>query len=115
VTEIPDSVRAALDGLRALGGDGLVRQMATVFVEHSAGRLGALEASLAASDVIGAAEAAHTLKGSSRQLGLTALADACFAVEQASKQGDAAGATTHLAAVHASYTAAKEILRAATA
>jgi len=89
--------------------------MVTVFVEHSAGRLGALDAALAASDFVAAAEAAHTLKGSSRQLGLTVLADACLAVEQASKKGDAAGAKTHLAAVHASYTAAKEILSAATA
>lgn len=113
--QIPESVRSALDGLRALGGDGLVRQMATVFVEHSAGRLSALEAALNASDVVGAAEAAHTLKGSSRQLGLTELADACLAVEQASKQGDAAAARMQLAAVHESYTAAKDILRAATA
>jgi HPt (histidine-containing phosphotransfer) domain-containing protein len=115
VNDIPESVRTALDGLRALGGDGLVRQMATVFIEHSAGRVSALQAALAADDVTAAAEAAHTLKGSSRQLGLLALADACLLVEQASKQGDAATARSHMAAVHTTYTAATELLRAATA
>ncbi|MBI2407058.1 MAG: Hpt domain-containing protein [Gemmatimonadetes bacterium] len=115
MTEIPESVRTALDGLRALGGDGLVRQMAGVFIEHSAGRVAALREALESGDAQGAAEAAHTLKGSSRQLGLTVLADACLAVELATKQGDIAGAQAHVAAVHDSYTAATEVLREATA
>jgi HPt (histidine-containing phosphotransfer) domain-containing protein len=115
VSEIPDSVRAALDGLRALGGDALVRQMASVFVEHSAGRVSALQGALDTGDAQTAAEAAHTLKGSSRQLGLAALADACLAVEQAAKQGDIASAKTLVAAVHETYTAATVTLRDATA
>jgi HPt (histidine-containing phosphotransfer) domain-containing protein len=115
VNDIPESVRTALDGLRALGGDGLVRQMAGVFIEHSAGRIAALRDALGSGDAQGAAEAAHTLKGSSRQLGLTDLADVCLAVELATKQGDITGAQTHVAALHDSYTAATEMLRSATA
>lgn len=115
VTGIPDSTRTALDGLRTLGGDGLVRQMVSIFIEHSAGRIDALRSALDAGDLHGAAGAAHTLKGSSRQLGLSEMADACLALEQACKGGDAASAQTLAAAVHDSYTAAAEQLRAATA
>ncbi|MHB8838950.1 MAG: Hpt domain-containing protein [Gemmatimonadaceae bacterium] len=113
--EIPDSLKVALDGLRALGGDGLVRQMAGVFIEHSAGRVTALQDALDADDAPGAAAVAHTLKGSSRQLGLSELADACLDVEQACKRGDVAAARTLAAAVHETYTAAAALLRAATA
>lgn len=115
MTEIPDSLRTALDGLRALGGDALVRQMASVFIEHSAGRVVALQSAADAADATGVAEAAHTLKGSSRQLGLIALADACLAVEQAAKQGNVEQAKTLVAAVHETYAAATDQLRAATA
>lgn len=113
--EIPDSLHAALDGLRALGGDGLVRQMASVFIEHSAGRIAALREALQTGNMQGVAEAAHTLKGSARQLGLSDFADACLAIEQAAKQGDAAAAQTLMAAVHETYTAATALLRSATA
>ena len=112
---IPDSTRTALDGLRALGGDGLVRQMVSIFIDHSAGRIDALRSALDAGDLDGAAGAAHTLKGSSRQLGLTEMAEACLTLEQACKRGDAPASQTLAAAVHESYTAAAALLREATA
>ena len=115
MTGTPDSTRTALDGLRALGGDGLVRQMVSIFIDHSAGRIAALVSALDAGDLQGAAGAAHTLKGSSRQLGLTEMADACLALETACKGGDVAAAQTLAAAVHASYTTAADMLRDATA
>lgn len=115
MTAIPDSTRTALEGLRALGGDGLVRQMVSIFIDHSAGRIDALRSALDAGDLDGAAGAAHTLKGSSRQLGLSEMAEACLALEQACKGGDASASQTLAAAVHESYTAAAELLREATA
>ncbi|MBA4072406.1 MAG: hypothetical protein C0497_11305 [Gemmatimonas sp.] len=115
VTGIPNSTRAALDSLHALGGDGLVRQMVSIFIDHSAGRIAALQSALDAGDLHGAAGAAHTLKGSSRQLGLSEMADACVALEQACKGGDAPAAQTLAAAVHDSYMAAADLLREATA
>lgn len=115
VTEIPAEVCTALQGLRSLGGDALLKQMVAVFVEHSRDRMQALEAAVAAGDLAGAASAAHTLKGSARQLGLIAMGDACAAVEQSSKQGDAAATQLHTAAVHTQYTTAVEWLTAATA
>ncbi len=115
MTGIPDSTRTALDGLRALGGDGLVRQMVSIFIDHSAGRIDALRSALDAGDLDGAAGAAHTLKGSSRQLGLTEMAEACLALEQACKGGDASASQTLATAVHESYAAAAALLRDATA
>jgi hypothetical protein len=53
VTGIPDSTRTALDGLRALGGDGLVQQMVSIFIDHSAGRIAALQSALDAGDLHG--------------------------------------------------------------
>ncbi|MCX5762157.1 MAG: Hpt domain-containing protein [Gemmatimonadetes bacterium] len=115
MSEIPDDVRAALDGLRSLGGPDLLRQMVIVFIDYSAERIQAMQTAVATGDLVAASAAAHALKGSSRQLGLLGMGDACVAVEEASKQGDVAAARTHTAAVYAQYTTAVEWLKAATA
>jgi len=115
VSHIPDEVRVALDGLRALGGDALLKQMIVVFVDHSRDRMEALQGAAAAGNLAGASAAAHTLKGSARQLGLVAMGNACVAVEDAAKQGDVAATQTQTAAVYAMYTTAVEWLTAATA
>ena len=115
MSQIPDDVRVALDGLRALGGDALLKQMVVVFVQHSRDRMDALQGAAAAGDLVGAAAAAHALKGSARQLGLVAMGNACLAVEEACKRGDAATTQTKTAAVHLQYTTAVEWLTSATA
>jgi len=115
VTAIPAEVRAAMDGLRALGGEGLMKQMAAVFVQHSGDRVLALETSTTAGDFVAAAAAAHALKGSARQLGMTAMGDACVAAEQAAKAGDAATLQLKAAAVHTEYTTAADWLAQLTA
>jgi len=115
LSEIPDSVRVALEGLRALGGDDLVKQMVVVFIEYSNGRVAALQSAADADDPRGASEAAHALKGSARQLGLMAMADACLAVETVGRTGDAAGTKALTAAVQTSYTTAVKWLESITA
>ncbi len=110
MSELPAEARTALEGLRALGGDGLLKQMVGVFVEHSRGRVEALDAAAAGGDFVAAAAAAHTLKGSARQLALGVLADACLATEQTAKTGNLAGTQANAAAVHAAYTTAAEWL-----
>jgi len=89
--------------------------MAAVFIEHSAGRIGAMQTAVDSGDLPNVVVGAHTLKGSARQLGLTDMADACLAVELAGREGDAAAARARTAAVHEAYTAAVEWLRAETA
>ena len=108
-------MREALDSLRGLGGDSLVRQMVAVFIDYSDGRITTLQSAVAAGDLAGVATAAHTLKGSSRQLGLAALADSCQAVEQASKNGDADAVRALAPAVRETFTLATAWLKAATA
>ena len=115
MSEVPESVRAALDGLRALGGDEILKQMAAVFIEYSAGRVRALQEAADAGDLKGCAEAAHALKGSSRQLGLNAMADACQLVENAAKKGELDATRTAAPAVQEHYTAAAVWLTTATA
>lgn len=115
MSAIPETVRAALESLRELGGDDLVKQMVSVFIEYSAGRVRALESAIAIGDLTATAEAAHALKGSSRQLGLTAMADACQAVEMASKKGELDASRALVPTVIETYNAAALTLRAATA
>lgn len=115
MSQVPDEVCTALEGLRSLGGDALLRQMVKVFVDHSNDRVRALQEAVAAGDLATAGAVAHTLKGSARQLGLVDMGNACVAVEQASKQGDAAATQLHTAAVHTQYTTAVEWLHSATA
>ena len=115
MSEIPAEVRTALDGLRALGGEGLLKQMAAVFVQHSGDRVQALETAATSGDVVAAAAAAHALKGSARQLGMIVMGDACVAAEQAAKAGDTAGLQLKAAAVHAEYTTAADWLAQLTA
>lgn len=115
MTEIPDDVRTALEGLRSLGGDALLTQMVAVFVDYSRDRVQALQVAAVAGDLAAAAAAAHTLKGSARQLGLIAMGNACVAVEEASKQGDVAAARSHTADVQTQFTTAVEWLTSATA
>jgi HPt (histidine-containing phosphotransfer) domain-containing protein len=113
VNGIPESVRASLESLRGLGGDDLVRQMVSVFVEYSTGRVTALKAAVDSGDLTGAAEAAHALKGSSRQLGLNEMADACAAVEAAAKRGDLDTSRAAAPTVVETYHQAATALRAA--
>ncbi|MEK7240236.1 MAG: Hpt domain-containing protein [Gemmatimonadota bacterium] len=115
MSQVPDDVRTALEGLRSLGGDALLKQMVQVFVDHSRDRVQALQEAVTAGDLVTAGAVAHTLKGSARQLGLVAMGNACVAVEQASRQGDAAAAQLHTAAVHTQYTTAVEWLHGVTA
>ncbi len=115
MSDIPETVRAALDSLRGLGGDDLVRQMVAVFVEYSDGRLAVLQGAADAGDFTEVASAAHTLKGSSRQLGLVDMADACLALEQAAKRGDAEATRTLAPSVRASFDEASVWLKSATA
>lgn len=115
MTDVPESVRAALDSLRDLGGDDLVKQMVSVFIEYSAGRVKALDAAAEAGDLHAMAEAAHALKGSSRQLGLAAMADACLTVETAAKQGNLGTARAMAPSVSHTYQIAAQVLQAAIA
>jgi two-component system sensor histidine kinase/response regulator len=88
---LPAEARPAVDELRSIGGDELVREMMGTFVRFAAAQVVRLHDAAAAGDLEGAAVLAHTLKSSARQLGAMPLADACASAELAARGGDAAG------------------------
>ena len=80
----------ALDLLRRVGKDRLVRDMTERFETSAPARLSAMRASAAAGDAAGAGSSAHSLKSSAGQLGAVALQRLCDEIEQAAERGDSA-------------------------
>lgn len=84
----PPGARAALERLRGFGGDGLVRDMAAIFLADMPARRARTEAGLAAGDLGAVAHAAHTMKSSALQFGAAALGRLCGDAERAARGGD---------------------------
>jgi two-component system, cell cycle response regulator DivK len=83
-----DTEAAAIARLKRLGGDDLVRELATLFLEDMPGRVREALAALGAGDAAGVADAAHRMKSASAQLGAQALARACEQLEVVAERGD---------------------------
>jgi HPt (histidine-containing phosphotransfer) domain-containing protein len=81
----------ALARLERFGGQALLREMATLYLANAPERIAAVEAALAADDVVAAEYALHSLKSSSAQLGALRLARLCEAGEQITRGGRLAG------------------------
>ncbi|HTB80632.1 MAG TPA: Hpt domain-containing protein [Opitutaceae bacterium] len=85
----------ALENLRALdpdGGDVFLREVAGIFLEDTPKRLAELEQSLAAADAATFIRAAHSIKGSSANLGAMALRAVAEQIEHNAKKEGLAGA-----------------------
>lgn len=80
----------ALQLLRRVGKDKLVRNMTERFEASAPARLSAMRASAEAGDPAGTASSAHSLKSSAGQLGAVAFQRLCQEIEQAAERGDAA-------------------------
>ena len=70
---IPMLDPAAVDRLRRIGGDKLLRAMLGSFLDNAAARMSAAAAAVAAGDGQGLADAAHALKSSAGNIGATTL------------------------------------------
>ena len=81
-------------GLRALAGDdeAFVTELAATFVASAGEHVMAMRAALAAAAAVPLHRAAHSLKGSSAQIGARRLAEACGALEQQAAHGSLVGA-----------------------
>ncbi len=90
-TTIPADARPAVDQLRLIGGDELVREMMATFVRFAGAHIPRLREAAAVGDLEGGATIAHTLKSSARQLGAMHLGEPCASAELAARGGDAAG------------------------
>lgn len=82
-----------LASLRELQGEGepdLVGELVELFIEDTPARIADLRQAVARGDLEATALAAHSCKGSSANLGATALAGACGALEAAARLGTTA-------------------------
>lgn len=89
--DTPHDAMPAVDELRSIGGDELVREMMGTFVRFAEVHLARLHDAAVAADLERGATIAHTLKSSARQLGAVHLADVCASAELAARGGDVAG------------------------
>jgi HPt (histidine-containing phosphotransfer) domain-containing protein len=90
----------ALARLERFGGQALLREMAALYLANAPERIAAVEAALAADDVIAAEYALHSLKSSSAQLGALRLARLCEAGEQITRGGRLGGVADVTEAAH---------------
>lgn len=88
---LPAEASPAIDEIRLIGGEELVRELMTTFLRFAEAHLPRLYEAAEVGDMEVGATMAHTLKASARQLGAIAFSDACASVELAAKGGDAAG------------------------
>ncbi|MEX0907933.1 MAG: Hpt domain-containing protein [Gemmatimonadota bacterium] len=103
---------AALDRLRRLGGDTLVRRLIESFLAHGAERLDALGRGAVLGDAGLVERAAHTLKSSAGYLGATLLQQECALTEAQAHDGtiDHAAAARILAEYQRATTELRRIL-----
>ncbi|MFN3610435.1 Hpt domain-containing protein [Tepidimonas sp.] len=89
---------ANLDELLSLLGDEF-RDITRLFVEQLEGELADLRAARAAQDWQALYRRAHALKGSSGNMGATALSESAARLERAARDGDADGVEREIAAI----------------
>jgi HPt (histidine-containing phosphotransfer) domain-containing protein len=94
-----------LDGLRRENADdpGLVDELLEIFLRETPPLIDALEAGAARGDLVSAGRSAHRLSGSARTLGALAFGEACAAIEDAAKAGDAAKVGVGSAGIRAEF------------
>ena len=112
---MPQDVHIDQDTLRelrgVLGGDFSV--LVSTYLDDSGKRLAMLRDALAAADGVALRETAHSLKGSSLNIGATRLAGLCLTVEQAARAGALQGAAAQVEAIAAEFRLVSELLTAA--
>ena len=91
ITELPSEAHAAIDEIRLIGGDELVRELMVTFLQCCAAPLPRLHEAAETGELETGSRIAHTLKASARQLGAISFGDACASAELAAKGGDVAG------------------------
>jgi HPt (histidine-containing phosphotransfer) domain-containing protein len=105
----------AIENLRALNpgdNDEFLREIAGIFLEDTPVRIAELEQSLAAGDQVKFARAAHSIKGSSSNLGAAALRTAAETLEHQARSSGLSGVAPYVAAVKAEYDRAAAALKA---
>ncbi|HUR56549.1 MAG TPA: Hpt domain-containing protein [Opitutaceae bacterium] len=105
----------AIANLRSLNpgdNDEFLREIAAIFLEDTPMRIAELDQSLAAGDVSKFTRAAHSIKGSSANLGATALRVAAEKLEQQSRTKGLADVSALVASIKAEFARAQVELSA---
>jgi two-component system, sensor histidine kinase and response regulator len=93
------------------GGDAaFAHELINLFLEDAARRITALAEAIAEADAVTIRKVAHTLKGSSSNIGAEPLRQAAFAVEQQGNVGDLENAATSLAMIEKEFERLQESL-----
>jgi HPt (histidine-containing phosphotransfer) domain-containing protein len=106
MAETPVIDPQAIENLRALNpgdDDAFLREIVGIFLEDTPQRLAELEQSLAAADVPKFTRAAHSIKGSSANLGAMALREVAERLEHQSRVSGLGEVAGLLAALKAEY------------
>jgi HPt (histidine-containing phosphotransfer) domain-containing protein len=90
VHQPPPDARHAIDEIRLIGGDELVREMAATFARFASSQVERLADASDAGTLDQVATFAHALHASARQMGVAALAEAASSAEVAARGQDAA-------------------------
>jgi HPt (histidine-containing phosphotransfer) domain-containing protein len=101
--------RAALERLERLGGNDFLRQMIGLFLQHGPERIRELDEGLHINDAAQVERAAHSLKSSAGNLGVTRLQEAAQSLELLGAAGTIDVAAAEL--VRNEYTAGEAALR----
>jgi len=108
MTAMPREAAEALDGLRAFGGDDLVRALLETFLDFGGKQLATAERAAAAGDAAEVARVAHLLKSSALQVGVPRMSEACASAEEAVKErGDVEAARGCVVAMRREFDVAR--------
>jgi HPt (histidine-containing phosphotransfer) domain-containing protein len=103
----------SIENLRALNpgdNDEFLREIAGIFIEDTPQRIAELDQSLVAGDVVKFTRAAHSIKGSSSNLGALALRAAAEKLEHEARAQGLANVTPLLSGVKAEFSRAQAAL-----
>lgn len=112
--EIPIIEAEAIENLRALNpgdNDEFLKEIVAIYLEDTPQRIAELETSLAAGDVGTFTRAAHSIKGSSSNLGASRLRAAAETLEHGSKKNGLTGVEAGIVTVKLEFAAAEAALR----
>ena len=100
--------------LESVGGDGeFVGEVVDAYLGDAPVQLEAMRTALAAGDLVALGRAAHTLKGNSRNVGATTLAEVARLIEEQARAGDATDAAARIEDADRAFGAVGEALASA--
>ncbi len=99
--------QATLDTLKEVGGNAFLQSVIEAFEQDAAPLMTQLKAGISGGDAEVVSHAAHALKGSSQNLGLTLVGSLSATIEQNAKAANLTDAPQHLAELEAALESAR--------